>query len=34
MFEVAGVPADIAKVALAQAAYKLPIPTQVVTRTE
>ena len=34
MFEVAGVPEDIAKVALSQAAYKLPIPTQVVTRTE
>ena len=34
MFEVAGVPADIAKVALSQAAYKLPIPTQVVSRGE
>ena len=34
MFEVAGVPADIAKVALTQAAYKLPIPTQVVARTD
>ena len=34
MFEVAGVPDDIAKLALAQAAYKLPIPTQVVSRAE
>jgi large subunit ribosomal protein L16 len=34
MFEVAGVPADIAKQALTQAAYKLPIPTQVVNRAE
>jgi large subunit ribosomal protein L16 len=34
MFEVAGVPDDIAKLALAQAAYKLPIPTQVVSRPE
>jgi large subunit ribosomal protein L16 len=34
MFEVAGVPSDIAKLALSQAAYKLPIPTQVVGRTE
>jgi len=34
MFEVAGVPGDIAKVALSQAAYKLPIPTQVVARPE
>jgi len=34
MFEVSGVPADIAKLALSQAAYKLPIPTQVVNRAE
>jgi large subunit ribosomal protein L16 len=34
MFEVAGVPEDIAKLALTQAAYKLPIPTQVVSRAE
>jgi large subunit ribosomal protein L16 len=34
MFEVAGVPDDIAKLALAQAAYKLPIPTQVVSRAD
>lgn len=34
MFEVSGVPDDIAKLALSQAAYKLPIPTQVVTRAE
>jgi large subunit ribosomal protein L16 len=34
MFEVAGVPDDIAKLALSQAAYKLPIPTQVVSRAE
>jgi large subunit ribosomal protein L16 len=34
MFEVAGVPDDIAKLALTQAAYKLPIPTQVVSRAE
>jgi large subunit ribosomal protein L16 len=34
MFEVAGVPDDIAKLALSQAAYKLPIPTQVVSRPE
>src|SRR5512135_2261508 len=34
MFEVAGVPDDIAKLALSQAAYKLPIPTQVVARSE
>jgi large subunit ribosomal protein L16 len=34
MFEVAGVPADVAKLALTQAAYKLPIPTQVVSRAE
>ena len=30
MFEVSGVPADVAKLALAQAAYKLPMKTQVV----
>jgi large subunit ribosomal protein L16 len=30
MFEVSGVTPEIAKVALAQAAYKLPVPTQVV----
>lgn len=30
LFEVSGVTPDIAKVALAQAAYKLPMPTQVV----
>ncbi len=34
MFEVSGVPDDIAKSALSQAAYKLPIPTQVVSRAE
>lgn len=34
MFEVAGVPDDIAKLALSQAAYKLPIPTQVVSRDQ
>ncbi|HEY3290233.1 MAG TPA: 50S ribosomal protein L16 [Anaerolineae bacterium] len=34
MFEVSGVPDDIAKLALSQAAYKLPIPTQVVARAE
>ena len=34
MFEVSGVPDDIAKLALTQAAYKLPIPTQVVSRAE
>jgi large subunit ribosomal protein L16 len=34
MFEVAGVPEDVAKLALTQAAYKLPIPTQVVSRAE
>ncbi len=34
MFEVAGVPEDVARLALAQAAYKLPIPTQVVARSE
>jgi large subunit ribosomal protein L16 len=34
MFEVAGVPDDIAKLALSQAAYKLPIPTQVVARPQ
>ncbi len=34
MFEVMGVDAAIAKTALAQAAYKLPIRTQVVARAE
>jgi large subunit ribosomal protein L16 len=34
MFEVAGVPEDIARLALSQAAYKLPISTQVVARSE
>ncbi|MCS7061842.1 MAG: 50S ribosomal protein L16, partial [Anaerolineae bacterium] len=34
MFEVAGVPEDVAKVALSQAGYKLPIPTQVIARSE
>ena len=34
MFEVMGVDPDIAKSALAQAAYKLPIRTQVVARAE
>ena len=34
MFEVMGVEPDIAKSALAQAAYKLPIRTQVVARAE
>jgi len=34
MFEVMGVEPDIAKTALAQAAYKLPIKTQVVARAE
>jgi len=34
MFEVSGVDAGIAKVALLQAAYKLPMKCQVVARTE
>ncbi len=34
MFEVMGVDPEIAKTALAQAAYKLPIRTQVVARAE
>ena len=34
MFEVMGVDAEIAKTALAQAAYKLPIKTQVIARAE
>jgi large subunit ribosomal protein L16 len=34
MFEVSGVAADIAKVALSQAAYKLPMKTQVVDKQE
>ena len=34
MFEVSGVPADIAKVALSQAAYKLPMKTQVIGKQE
>lgn len=34
MFEVSGVDASIAKVALLQAAYKLPMKCQVVARTE
>ncbi len=34
MFEVSGVPAEIAKVALSQAGYKLPCKTQVVSAAE
>jgi len=34
MFEVGGLPGDIAKVALSQAAYKLSIKTKVVTRQD
>ena len=34
MFEVSGVTAEIAKVALVQAAYKLPMKTQVVAKLE
>jgi large subunit ribosomal protein L16 len=34
LFEVSGVAPDIAKVALSQAAYKLPMPTQVVGKEE
>lgn len=34
LFEVAGVPADIAKEGLRLAAYKLPIKTQVVSRED
>lgn len=34
LFEVAGVREDMAREALRLAAYKLPIPTKVVTRTE
>jgi large subunit ribosomal protein L16 len=34
MFEVSGVPEDIARVALSQAAYKLPMHTQVVAKAE
>lgn len=34
LFEVSGVTPDIAKVALEQAAYKLPMPTQVVAKVE
>ncbi|HSH04166.1 MAG TPA: 50S ribosomal protein L16 [Anaerolineae bacterium] len=32
MFEIAGVPEDVAKEALRRASYKLPIKTQIVTR--
>ncbi len=34
LFEVSGVTAEIAKSALSQAAYKLPMKTQVVAKTE
>lgn len=34
MFEVAGVPPEVARTALAQAAYKLPMKCQVVSREE
>jgi large subunit ribosomal protein L16 len=34
MFEVAGVPENIARTALAQAAYKLPIKTQIVAESQ
>ena len=34
MFEIAGVPEDVAREALRLAAYKLPISTQVVTRED
>ena len=34
MFEVSGVPAEVAKVALSQAAYKLPMKTQVIGKQE
>ncbi|NJM40522.1 MAG: 50S ribosomal protein L16, partial [Anaerolineae bacterium] len=34
LFEVSGVDAEIAKTALSQAAYKLPMKCQVVARTE
>jgi len=34
MFEVAGVPENIARAALAQAAYKLPMRTQIVAESQ
>ena len=34
MFEVGGVPPDLAKAALARAAQKLPVPTRTVSREE
>jgi large subunit ribosomal protein L16 len=34
LFEVAGMPADVAKKALTLAAAKLPIPTKIIKRTE
>ena len=34
MFEISGLPSDIAKVALSQAAYKFSIKTKIVTREE
>ncbi|RMG96392.1 MAG: 50S ribosomal protein L16 [Chloroflexi bacterium] len=34
VFEIAGVPADVAREALRRASYKLPIKTQIVSREE
>ncbi|MCS7324629.1 MAG: ribosomal protein L16, partial [Thermoflexales bacterium] len=34
MFEVSGVPEEVARHALTQAAYKLPIKCQIVAKTE
>jgi len=34
MFEIAGVPDDVAREALRLAAYKLPVPTKIVERDE
>jgi large subunit ribosomal protein L16 len=34
MFEIAGVPEDVAKEAMRLAAHKLPIKTKLVTRAE
>ena len=34
LFEVAGMPADVARTALTLAAAKLPIPTKIITRSE
>ena len=34
MFEIAGVPEDVAREALRLAAHKLPVPTKIVQREE